>query len=117
MPFSDAPWDGSAEQWDTAEAYCNACLINENTGNPRTWSKSACHLPVKDSGGGYNRNGVHAAAGGRGITRLEGVSADKKRAAARKLISLYREMGELAPESVYAIAGERRPAEKGEGRK
>jgi len=111
MTFSNKPWDGSASRWDTAEAYCAACLIDLNQGDgPKV--KALCYLPVKDPGGGYNRNGIHAAAGGRGITRVQGVPAEAKRAAARKLVSLYREMGEVAPESVYRIAGMKRPAEK-----
>jgi len=114
--FSDKPWDGSASRWETPEAYCSACLIDLNpSGKPKV--KDLCHLPVKEPGGGYNRNGVHAAAGGRGITRVQGVPAAVKRSAAKALVRLYKAMGETAPESVYRIAGMVRPKEGGDGGK
>jgi len=108
MPnISNKSWDGSASRWDTPAAYCKACLIDLNEGGEKV--KEKCHLPVHDPGGALNRNGVHAAAGGRGITRLQGVPAEAKRKAAVKLVGLYRSLGEVAPESVYRIAGQRRP--------
>lgn len=106
--ISNAPWDGSAGRWETAAGYCKACLIDLNeAGGEKV--KDKCHLPVYEPGGALNRNGVHAAAGGRGITRLQGVPAEAKRKAAVKLVGLYRSLGEVAPESVYRIAGQRRP--------
>ena len=106
--FSDKPWDGSASRLGTAEAYCSACLIDVNPKGQKK-VKGLCHLPVKEPGGGYNRNGVHAAAGGRGITRVKGVPAAVRKKAARALVRLYKQMGETAPESVYRIAGMVRP--------
>ncbi len=58
--YTEAPWDGSASRFTTAEAYCNASAIDLNpAGGPKT--KSACHLPYKEPGGTINVNGVRAA--------------------------------------------------------
>jgi len=107
----DSPWDGSAAQWGTAEAYCSACLIDVNSGGAKI--KDLCALPYKEPGSGkINVRGVLAAAGGRGITRLakpDGVDAGKwaaaKRGAARKLVSMYRRMRREPPEAVSRMAG------------
>ncbi len=105
MAVSDAPWDGSASRWPDAGGYCDACLINENGGNRREWTKDACKLPVRTPAGEVSRAGVHAAAaalaGGRG-----GVSASaaSKKAAARKLLRLYGELKETPPESIRRMA-------------
>jgi hypothetical protein len=67
-------------------------------------------LAVREPDGTLNRNGVHAAAAAlAGARQSLQAPPDKKKAAARKLISLYREMDETAPESTYRIAGEKRP--------
>ena len=112
----DTAWDGSAGQWDSAESYCAACLIDMNpSGQPK--AKELCMLPYKEPGGKVNVRGVLAAAGGRGITRVQapsGVSAASfataKRSAAKKLIGLYSRMGRTAPASCYRIAGMNPPA-------
>jgi hypothetical protein len=112
MAFSDKPWGSISESdYKDANAFCAACLIDLNEGRDKT--KDKCKLPIKEPGGAYNRNAIHAAAaalaGARG-----GVNAptDEKRKAARKLLSLYREMNEDAPESLYRIAGEKPPVKK-----
>jgi hypothetical protein len=105
---SDKPWgDISEADYASTEAFCQACLINGNDApNPVDWSKGLCKLPVKEPGGALNRNGVHAAAaalsGARG-----GVKAHpaEKRSAAKKLMGLYHEMDEMAPDSVRRMAG------------
>lgn len=112
----DEQWDGSAAQWDTAAGYCGACLIDLNAeGADKV--KDLCLLPYKNQDGNTNVRGVMACAGGRGITRVQkpdGVSADAwssaKRKAAQKLVSLYRRMGRIAPETIYRMAGEKMPA-------
>ena len=100
------PWNGSASQWDDAASYCSACLVDLNDGEGEP-TKSACHLPVREPGSGdYNRAalGVAAAAlaGGRG----GGVQIPPaaKKAAARKLASLYRRFKLDVPESLTKIA-------------
>jgi len=59
--FTDQPWDGSASRWDTPEAYCSSCLIDDNpAGAPK--SKALCHLPVREPGSGdVNINAVRNA--------------------------------------------------------
>ena len=85
--FSDKPWDGSASRWGTPEAYCSACLIDVNPKGQKK-VKDLCHLPVKEP-------------------------AAVKRKAARALVRLYKQMAEVAPESVYRVAGMVRPKGKG----
>lgn len=105
MPFSNKPWGQFKESDYTLEQWHHACLIHLHQGDPT--SKEQCKLPVREPDGTLNRNGIHAAAaalaGARG-----GVDAptDEKKAAARKLIRLYREMGEEPPASIKRLAGE-----------
>lgn len=105
MAVSDASWaqftaaDYSIEQWR------RACLIDTGEGEPD--SKSRYKLPVKEPNGNVNRNGAHAAAsvlgGGRGGVDA---SADAKRAAARKLVGIYRnDLKEDPPEGLLSMAG------------
>ena len=105
---SDRKWSEVAESYYAdADEYCAACLIDLNaSGEEKT--KERCKLPVREPrklGGALNRNAVHAAAavlaGGRG-----GVDApkDEQRKAARRLVRLYRELGEDAPDAVRKLA-------------
>ena len=106
MPFSNKPWGEISESdYESPEKFCSACLIDLNPpGKKKT--KALCKLPVKEPSGVYNRNGIHAAAaallGARG-----GVKAppEEKRKATRKLIRLYREMGEEPPDGLKRLAG------------
>jgi hypothetical protein len=97
MAITNKPWDGSAGRWPDAASYCHACLINENTGDSKNWTKDACHLPVREPGGDINSNGVHAAAARLMQTKT---SPANKKAAARKLRGLYRELKETPPDSL-----------------
>ncbi|MFN2569674.1 MAG: hypothetical protein ABR564_08770 [Candidatus Dormibacteria bacterium] len=105
---SDRKW-GDVDEADYADAdeYCTACLIDLNESGERR-AKDRCKLPVyepKKLGGRLNRNAVHAAGnhlvGGRG-----GVKApeEAERKAARKLMQLYRQIGDEAPESLRELA-------------
>ena len=107
MPISNRPWSDISES-DYADAgdYCAASLIDLNEGSDK--SKGLCKLPVREPrsmGGALNRNGVHAAynalAGGRGGVQA---SPDVKRKAARRLLSLYRELNEEPPEGLRRLA-------------
>ena len=110
MTISDKPWSNFSESDYTPEQWIKACLIHM-VDNPK--AKSDGKLPVKEPDGTINRNGVHAAAGALAGAR-GGVQAspELKKAAAHKLISLYRELKEQAPDSVYRVAGEKPPAKK-----
>ena len=109
MAISDKAWgDISASDYDDAADYCEACLINLNSGPKDEWKKGDCKLPVYEPakmGRRLNRNAVHAAAqvlaGARG-----GVDAPREqtRRAARKLLSLYKEIGDEPPESLRDLA-------------
>ena len=100
--FSSAHWDGDAARF-TPEQWRASTLIDTGEGDPA--AKDRYKLPVREPGGAYNRNAVHAAAaalaGGRG-----GVSAPPaaKKKAARALVRLYAEMQEDAPPSLKRMA-------------
>lgn len=101
MAISDAPWDGSASNYSDAASYCDACLVNDNTGDRKSWTKDACHLPVKDKNGNINKNGLSAAAARLGQTKT---SPENKKAAARKLVSYYRQAKMTPPDSLKNMA-------------
>lgn len=99
---SDAAWDGSASRWPSATSYCAACLVDTGTGK-RT--KSDCMLPVREPGGAINRNACHAAADALAGARGTKIPAGQKRAAARKLLAIYRnDLKETPPDSLVALA-------------
>lgn len=106
MPISNKPWGQISESdYKDAKTFCKYCLIDLNKpGEEKV--KALCKLPVYEPNGALNRNAVHAAAaalaGARG-----GVDAplEEKRAAARKLLRLYAELKEEAPESIKKLAG------------
>ena len=103
--FTNKPWDGSANRWPDAASYADSSLINLNTGARSNWTKGNVKLPIQEPSGEYNVNAIHAAvaalAGGRG-----GVDAPPaaKKAAAKKLISLYGRMKEDVPPSIKQMA-------------
>lgn len=106
MAVSNRPWSQvTVADYPDAGTYCDACLINENTGPRADWSKDRCKLPVREPGGDLNRNAVHAAAavlaGARG-----GVDAPAtlRRRAARTLTRLYRQLDETAPDTLRRMA-------------
>ena len=106
MAVSNEAWSKFTDaDYASAGALCDASLINLNTGPRSGWTKDACKLRVYEPDGDLNRNGVHAAAavlaGARG-----GVDAPAaaKSAAARKLVRLYGEIHETAPDSLRRLA-------------
>jgi hypothetical protein len=114
-------WDGSEANYETADDYCSACLIDVNPeGEERT--KALCKLPVRrpgDDANVYVDKAIYAAAGGRGITQVEkpdGVSDEQwamaVQDAAAKIVSAYQAMDETAPEAVYDLAEMEYPEER-----
>lgn len=101
--FTDKPWDGSASRWSDTASYCDACLVNNNTGDDRDkWTQAECHFPVKEPGSGaVNKNAVHNAA-----ARLmqSKISPSDKKKVARALQSYYRQMKEDVPDGVKNMA-------------
>jgi hypothetical protein len=104
LPISEKPWGSFSEADYDVGQWHRACLVHLHDGTAE--SKAECKLPVREPSGTLNRNGVHAAAaalaGARGGMNAP---AEKKRAAARSLRSLYRELDEDPPESVVRLAG------------
>lgn len=101
--FSDAPWSQFTQADYSPEQWRKACLIHEDPAEGQDqYAKSLCKLPVAEPGGTLNRNGIHAAAG-----RLYAVDApaDVKQEAAKKLVSLYRQMEDDPPDSLLSLAG------------
>lgn len=99
---SDRPWSSYTESDYTPEQYRRACLIDRGIGDPD--SKERYALPVREPSGTLNANGCHAAAGR--INQVQGVSPEKRKAGARKLVGLYRsELKEEPPESLLRMAG------------
>lgn len=98
---SNTPWsDFTAADYDI-DQWRRACLIGppEPSDNKGDYS-----LPVREPDGTLNRNGVHAAA-----ARIGQVKADPaaRKAAARKLVRLYGQLGEDPPASLLDLAGMR----------
>lgn len=101
MAVSDTPWGQFSASDYTPQQWARAALIDTEQGSPD--SKERYKLPVREPSGALNRNAVHAAAAR--IGQVDGVSAEKKAAAARQLVSLYREIGETPPDSLTSLAG------------
>lgn len=98
---SDRPW-GSFTQADyTPEQWQRACLVDTGQGDAN--SKDRFKMPVREPSGALNVNGVHAAAAR--CNQLQ--PASLRAGAARKLISLYRELGEEPPPSLTVMASSR----------
>lgn len=103
MAVSNEPWSNFAQSDYTDAQWQHACILDRGEGNT---AKERYALPVYEPDGDLNRNGVHAAA-----ARLAGAGggvkapAAAKRAAARKLVSLYREIGDPVPDSITRLAG------------
>ena len=101
---SDKPWGDFSDADYTIEQLKRASLIDLSASGV-TPTKEDLRLPVREPDGTLNRNGVHAAAGGHGIQALKGVPAATVKAAAKKLVSLYGEIGDKAPFALLTLAG------------
>lgn len=117
-----AKWDGSASRYNSTEDYCKACLIDVNTAASKDEkAQSHCKLPIKDPGSDeYNFDGVKAAAGGYGITRVkrpDDVPEDAwdkaVKAAANVIVTQYKKNDDTAPDAVYELAGKEPPEDTG----
>jgi hypothetical protein len=109
--FDTSAWNGSASQWDTPEAYCSDCLIDENSGGgPKT--KDKCHLPYRKPGSSQiNKNALRAiGAGARSLTAVQASPASKKKAANWVISHWKSAFGTPAPSAMYRIAGKTQPS-------
>lgn len=102
MAASDTPWSNFSQADYSPQQWQRACLIDTEEGKPD--DKSRYKLPVREPSGTLNVNGVHAAAGRLG--QVDGVSSEQRATAARKLVALYKEIGEDAPDNVTNLAGD-----------
>jgi len=99
---SNTPWNPSRGDY-TAQQWARACLIDTEQGSAD--SKDRYKLPYRDPSGAVNRTGVQDAVAS--INHLEGVSTEKRAAAARTLVAVYRnELKEDPPEGLSSM-GER----------
>ena len=102
MAVTNKPWDGSASRWPSPVSYCAACLIDTNDG---TKTKAMCSLPVREPTGEINSNAVSAAAAALNGARGASFPADQKKAAAQKLVSIYRnQLNQDPPDDLVALA-------------
>jgi len=107
MPFTDTPWSTPRSDL-SADDFCSVCLIDSNpTGQEK--AKANCKLPVRSTPGGpFNKAAIRNAIAR--FPQMEGIAADERRKAARRLISLAKE-AEIAvnSESLYRMAGMKPP--------
>lgn len=111
--FDTSSWDGSASQWPTTEAYCADCLIDENPAGAKK-VQDKCKLPFRKPGSSRpNVNAVRAmVTGARGLPAVQ-ASPESKKKAANRIIGWYPQMFKKpAPESIYRMAGKKRPESK-----
>ncbi len=90
MAVTSKPWDGSASKYPDTDAYCKACLIDENEpGADKV--QALCHLPVYEPNGDLNQNALGPAAGALNGARGQSVKATpaSKKKAAKKLLAAY----------------------------
>lgn len=100
---SDHAWDFPQSAYSD-EQWRRACLIDTGDGGVDT--KARYKLPVREPNGTLNRRGVHAAAGR--LDQVQGISDGQRSAAAKKLVSLYRdELKEDPPQHLLDMAHER----------
>lgn len=98
---SNRAWSVFTEADYTLEQFRRACLIVRGDGT----TKEQMSLPVREPAGSLNRNAVHAAAGGHGLMAVENISPQVRRSTARKLVGLYRQIGDTPPDSLREMAG------------
>lgn len=103
---SNRPWSDFDESDYTPEQWRRATILDRGSEHGDETTKSRYGLPVREPSGVLNRNGVHAAAGGHGIGAVKGISDDLRRSTARKLVGLYRQIGDEPPESLLSLAGQ-----------
>lgn len=105
MAISDSAWDGDSGRF-TIEQWRRSCLINHGGDEA---SKSNFSLPVREPDGRLNRHGLAAAAGR--LNQVQGITAEARAAAARKLIALYHEANMTPPDHLRELAGHSAPTD------
>lgn len=104
MAVSDKPWSNFSQADYSIDQWKRACVVDTGQGDPS--SKQRYKVPVREPDGTLNRNGVHAAAGGHGISQVQGISPSARKTAARKLVDFYEnDLKEEPPPSLETLAG------------
>ena len=103
--FTDKAWDGSASRFPDTDSYCASCLIDTNPSGEKKTQEN-CKLTVAEPDGTVNTNALPAALAALNGARggIKGVSAQDKKAAARKLLAYYRGAKMDVPDSLKNLA-------------
>lgn len=88
--FTNAAWDGSASRFKDTDAFCAACLVDDNPPGAEK-KQSLCHLPIKEPNGNVNTNALGNAAAR--LLQTQTSAANKKKAA--RAIIRYRQEAKL----------------------
>lgn len=111
--FTNKAWDGSASKYKDTDAYCAACLIDDNPSGKQK-IQALCKLPIEEPDGTVNTNGLKAAEGA--LLGAHGgvvaVSAADKKAAAKKIVSLMEQAKMTPGDALYKLAGMAPPTKK-----
>jgi len=59
---TEKPWNGAASKYPDTASYCDASLVNDNTGPRDGWTQDKCHIPIREPNGDINLNALRAAA-------------------------------------------------------
>ena len=105
MPYVGGAWSSPESDLEPGP-FCSVCLIDMNPpGAEKT--KEKCYLPIrKKPGGPIYTSAIRAALGGHGLLRVQGVSAEKKRAAAKALVRHAGAAGiEVTSQAILKLAG------------
>jgi HK97 family phage major capsid protein len=97
-PISEGPWSGDPARFTDAE-YRRSCVLDRGGDAP---VKERFGLPIREPDGTLNRRAVHAAAAM--IGKVTGASAEAIRAAARALVTAYRQLDETPPDNLVKLA-------------
>lgn len=91
--MSNTPWSSFSQQDYSPQQWARSCLIDTEQGPSD--SKDRYKLPVREPSGELNRNAVESAASRVGL--VDGVPPEKRAAAARVLIGLYKTEFKMDP--------------------
>lgn len=103
--FTGEAWSNPASDL-SADDYCSVCLVDENeSGADKV--KDKCHLPIRsEPGGAVNKNALQAVSGVlMGARGGVAISADEKRAAAKKVVGLMRAAKMRPGDGLMKMAG------------
>lgn len=103
-PVSDKPWSDFTEADYNPDQWKRACIIHLDPAQGQDPNSKDLHkLPIREPDGTLNRNAVHAAAGGHGVSAVD-APPDKIASAKASLRGAYETLGEgdSMPDSIKA---------------